>query len=231
MKNKNSLLILFGVDACLELLAPFLFPGNIYIRFITKPMLMLLLFLYVLTHIELSSKNNILIALIFAWLGDVFLMIPGSDPLFFQLGLGSFLVMQIAYIYLFLKQSSFLSFLSVKYLALTLVPVILYVSLFLNFLLPYLVEDLRIPVILYALALGSMMYFSLQRILSASQNNFWLVLIGALLFVISDSLLAFAKFYYSFPLNSFLVMLTYILSQLLLIKGLVTFVPVQKNKC
>jgi len=230
MKNNNLFLILFAFDACMELFFPFWFPEHVYIRFVTKPLLMTFLFLYVQSHIDLSNKSNILFALFFAWLGDVFLLIPGDNALFFQLGLGAFLIMQIAYIRLFFKQTSYLTFVSLKYLALTILPVVLYVVLFLNFLIPYLVEELILPIILYALALGSMMYFSLQRFRSASFNNFCLVLMGALLFVISDSLLALAKFYYSFPGNSFFVMLTYILSQFFLIKGLVAFVPLQKNK-
>lgn len=228
MKSNTIFLILFGLDAFLELIIPILLPNFNALRFVTKPLLMIFLFLYVLSIKELSNKIIILIALFFAWLGDVFLMIPGSNPLFFQLGLGSFLVMQVVYILLFLKQSFHLKFIPIRYIVLTMIPIILYVGLFLNFLLPNIVEGLQLPVVVYAFALGSMMYFSLQRIQFSSRNNFWLVAFGAFLFVVSDSLLAFGKFYYSFPGNSFLVMSTYILSQLLLIKGLVTFVPIQK---
>lgn len=228
MKSNTIFLILFGLDAFLELIIPILLPNFNALRFVTKPLLMIFLFLYVLSIKELSNKIIILIALFFAWLGDVFLMIPGSNPLFFQLGLGSFLVMQVVYILLFLKQSSHLKFIPIRHIVLTMIPIILYVGLFLNFLLPNIVEGLQLPVVVYAFALGSMMYFSLQRIQFSSRNNFWLVAFGAFLFVVSDSLLAFGKFYYSFPGNSFLVMSTYILSQLLLIKGLVTFVPIQK---
>lgn len=228
MKSNTIFLILFGLDAFLELIIPILLPNFNALRFVTKPLLMIFLFLYVLSIKELSNKIIILIALFFAWLGDVFLMIPGSNPLFFQLGLGSFLVMQVVYILLFLKQSSHLKFIPIRHIVLTMIPIILYVGLFLNFLLPNIVEGLQLPVVVYAFALGSMMYFSLQRIQFSSRNNFWLVAFGAFLFVVSDSLLAFGKFYYSFPGNSFLVMSTYILSQLLLIKGLVTFVPIKK---
>jgi alkenylglycerophosphocholine/alkenylglycerophosphoethanolamine hydrolase len=68
-------------------------------------------------------------------------------------------------------------------------------------------------VLVYALALGSMLYFAFQ--ISSAQLR-W----GAFLFVVSDSLLAFGKFYFEYPWNSFAVMSTYILAQLLLIHAL-----------
>ncbi|MFM6949142.1 MAG: lysoplasmalogenase [Aquirufa sp.] len=229
MKSTNWILYFFGLDACLELLAPFLFPSIHSLRFVTKPLLMILLSFYVFNQQGLNSKKTILLALFFAWLGDVFLMIPGSNPLFFQLGLAAFLLMQITYITIFLKQIIPLDQISIQHRILSLLSIVVYVALLLNFLLPNIVEGLRIPVIIYAFALGSMLYFALQRIQISTSNNYWQIAMGAFLFVVSDSLLAFGKFYYSFPGNSFIVMSTYIISQLLLIKGLVTFVPVHKK--
>jgi hypothetical protein len=43
---------------------------------------------------------------------------------------------------------------------------------------------------------------------------------GAFFFVVSDSVLAYGKFYYSFPGISSVVMVTYILAQLLLMSAL-----------
>lgn len=229
MRSTSWILYFFGLDACLELSAPILFPSIDYIRFFTKPLLMVLLFLYVYGQQGLIGKKTILLALFFAWLGDVFLLIPGSQPLYFQLGLAAFLLMQIIYIIIFLRQIRPFLQISIKHRILSFLSIALYVGLFLNFLLPNIVEGLQISVIIYAFALGTMMYFALQRIEVSTSFNFWQIAAGAFLFVASDSLLAFGKFYYSFPGNSFVVMSTYILSQLLLIKGLVTFVPVHKK--
>jgi len=94
-----------------------------------------------------------------------------------------------------------------------LVPVLVYVAGFLAYLYPSLPAALLGPVVVYALALGSMLYFAFQlRVLTLN--------VGAILFVISDSLLAFAKFKFEYPWNSFAVMSTYILAQLLLIQAL-----------
>lgn len=198
MQISNWCLRLFYVDAVLELLAPWLFPD---LRFVTKTLLMLLLAGFV----GLESKS-LLFVLLFAFLGDVFLLVPGDSPLYFQLGLGSFLVMQFAYIRLFhLRSRGFWHW--------SLLPIAIYVVSLLSFLWPHLAEGLRIPVLVYAVALGAMLYFGIKL---SDQVIFW----GALLFVISDSLLALGKFYYAIPGNSFWVMSTYILAQLLLITRL-----------
>ena len=198
MRLSDLCLRLFYVDAVLELLAPWVFPEA---RYVTKPLLMLLLAGYV----GLESKS-LLVVLFFAWLGDVFLLIPGDNPLFFQLGLGSFLLMQIAYIRLFHAHTS-------QFWHWSLGAIMVYVVSLLSFLWPHLSEALRIPVLVYAVALGAMLYFGIKM-------GDKVIFFGALFFVISDSLLALGKFYYAIPGNSFWVMSTYILAQLLLITRL-----------
>lgn len=198
MRLSDWCLRLFYVDAVLELLAPWVFPD---LRYMTKPLLMLLLAGFV----GLESKT-LLVVLLFTWLGDVFLLFPGDKPLFFQLGLGSFLIMQFAYIRLFHAHKS-------QFWHWALGAVMVYVVSLLSFLWPHLSEDLRIPVLVYSIALGAMLYFGIKM-------GDKLIFYGALFFVISDSLLALGKFYYAIPGNSFWVMSTYIMAQLLLITRL-----------
>ncbi|MEY4954358.1 MAG: hypothetical protein RI981_443 [Bacteroidota bacterium] len=198
----NRVLIAYGLVSCMELLA-----SHSAIRYVTKPLLMILLGIFVYGFgLKPAMRNALLCTLFFAWLGDVFLLIPGGAALYFQLGLGAFLIMQITYIRQFVK----LGALRWSYV---LVPVLLYVIGFLAFLYPNLPAALLAPVVVYALALGSMLYFAFQI------SNFELRW-GAFLFVVSDSLLAFGKFYFEYPWNSFAVMSTYILAQLLLIRAL-----------
>lgn len=198
MRLSEWCLRLFYVDALLELIAIGVYPD---LRYLTKPLLMILL----AGVVGLESKS-LLFVLFFAWLGDVFLMLPGDDPLFFQLGLGSFLVMQFAYIRLFHLRS-------IRFWHWSILPILLYVFGLLYFLWPYVGVALRIPVVVYAFALGAMLYFATKL---RDQILFW----GAFLFVASDSLLALGKFYYAIPGNSFWVMGTYILAQLLLMAHL-----------
>lgn len=198
----NRILVAYGIVSIAEL-----FASHSAIRYVTKPLLMILLGVYVYTlGLKPTVRNALLFTLLFAWLGDVFLLIPGNSALYFQLGLGAFLIMQFAYVRQFIK----LGALRWSYF---IIPVLVYVFGFLWFLYPNLPAALLPPVILYALALGSMLYFAFQ--ISSVQLR-----VGAFLFVVSDSLLAFGKFYFEYPWNSFAVMSTYILAQLLLIHAL-----------
>jgi len=192
------------------------------LRTLTKPLLMPMLMLYVISQTHILIRNKLLFILVFAWLGDMFLLIPGNSPLYFQLGLGSFLIMQIAYIRLFSSQSSAGYFIVDQWFSLPIIPVLIYVVGFLAFLLPLIPVALYVPVGLYALALGAMLYAAYLRKMDSS---YYLIFIGAIFFVISDSLLALAKFYFSFSGNSIYVMFTYIIAQLLLILGLCKLQP------
>ncbi|UAJ14495.1 lysoplasmalogenase [Aquirufa lenticrescens] len=206
---KNVFLKLFWLDAILELLSPILFSNFPEIRYVTKPLLMILL----MGHIaQENPKPALFITAIFALLGDVFLMLPGDSPLFFQLGLGAFLIMQVSYICLFAKQASEEAWIP-AYARSPLAGALIYVFSFLAFLNPYLAGGMKIPVTLYAFALGSMLYFAIRL-----KNQ--TIVLGAFFFVVSDSVLAFGKFYYSFPGISTVVMSTYIVAQLLLISAL-----------
>ena len=206
---KNLFLKLFWLDAILELVSPVLFPTCPEIRYATKPLLMILL----MGHIaQENPRPALFFTTLFALLGDVLLMLPGDSSLYFQLGLGSFLIMQLSYIRLFTQQASGLAWVP-AHARLPLGGVMIYVFLFLAFLSPYLASGMKIPVTLYALALGSMLYFAIRL-----RNQ--TIVLGAFFFVVSDSVLAFGKFYYSFPGISFVVMSTYIVAQLLLISAL-----------
>jgi uncharacterized membrane protein YhhN len=206
---KNIFIKLFMLDAVIELLSPLLLASYPEVRMVTKPLLLILL----MGHIALENPRPALFfTALFALLGDVFLMLPGDSPLYFQLGLGSFLIMQGSYIRLFAKQASEEAWVPV-YARKPLVGVFIYVFSFLAFLNPYLADGMKIPVTLYAFALGSMLYFAIRL-----RNQ--TIVLGAFFFVVSDSVLAYGKFYYSFPGISTVVMSTYILAQLLLIRAL-----------
>jgi uncharacterized membrane protein YhhN len=159
MKMRNLFIKLFFIDSLLELFSPVIFPGVPEIRYATKPLLLILL----MGHIaQENPRPALFFTAIFALLGDVFLMIPGDNPLYFQLGLGSFLVMQVSYIRLFAKGNAESWFPS--HARLPLAGILIYVFSFLNFLNPHLTDVMKIPVTLYAFALGSMLYLSLIHI-------------------------------------------------------------------
>ncbi|MCA9718848.1 MAG: lysoplasmalogenase [Myxococcales bacterium] len=54
---------------------------------------------------------------------------------------------------------------------------------------------LTIPVALYSLAIGAMMWRAAARVTRAAPRDVWLAVAGAILFAISDTLIAFNKFH------------------------------------
>ena len=75
--------------------------------FITKPLLMILLMVWVYrsNFNQPKIKNLLILALMFSWLGDVFLMFLPWFEKSFLLGLGAFLLAHVFYINVFVQES------------------------------------------------------------------------------------------------------------------------------
>lgn len=172
---------------------------------ITKPLLMPIL-IWMAFQLNIKEKN-LYIALFFSLLGDIFLMFGGE--LYFMLGLGSFLLAHIFYILLFKSQFKFSLLKALPFAAATL-------SYFM-FIKGGIDPNLLIPVSVYCLVITLMGIFAAGRKTNNSSYN--LVLFGSILFIISDSLIAFNKFYAPLPASSFWVMSTYGLAQFLIVLG------------
>jgi uncharacterized membrane protein YhhN len=188
------------------------------VRIISKPLLMILLILGVAASKirPTAFKYLLLAALFFSWLGDLFLLFDEAHSLYFIGGLLSFLIAHLFYIILFVKMKTILNPRStINKRAVFFL--LLYVGILFVLLYPKL-GALKIPVILYALVLASMLIASLY---ACSLSKRWqnACIIGALLFLLSDSILALNKFQNPFPTASFLIMLTYGLAQLFIVLG------------
>lgn len=79
--------------------------------------------------------------------------------------------------------------------------------------------DLKVPVMIYALVIVLMVINALFRYGHTTMKSFWLVFVGAILFMISDSLLAFNKFVVPIDGAGFWTMLTYITAQYGIVQG------------
>ena len=188
-----------------------------------KPLLMPALALPILLKIT-PSKTFLLIlgGLACSWLGDVFLLFESYGSIFFILGLASFLLAHICYICFFAGINPGIRGLLTKR------PIFLFlvgaycVGLYL-LLLPSL-GTLKIPVLIYAVVIGCMLLCSMNvypKLLKPANVNF---IAGALLFVVSDSVLAFNKFYQPFSGAGFIIMLTYCAAQFYIVKGFLAYV-------
>jgi uncharacterized membrane protein YhhN len=189
---------------------------------ITKPLLMPLLWGTLWVNRQGLSKQLfrwLLGALICSWLGDVLLMWD-NGALSFLLGMAAFFAAQLAYVVVFLSSATHAASQSQPTqkhwwsFPLLLIAVGIYLYLY-----PHL-DEMRWPVLVYILAISSMILSALHRLSHKKSVGGWLVFVGALCFMLSDSLLAINKFVSPIPQAGFLVMLSYLLAQWLLLKGM-----------
>jgi uncharacterized membrane protein YhhN len=149
----------------------------------------------------------ITIGLLFSLVGDVLLLGPDR---FFTLGLLAFLLTHIAYLFAFTRGTHFPARLGVWILYLLFAACC-------NFLLfSRLPAGLRLPVAVYSIFLLSMAAQAMGRSFLLRTSAAQLAAIGALLFVLSDGLLAFNRFYKPLPLAPLLVLLPYYAAQWLI---------------
>lgn len=195
------------------------------LMYVSKVMLMPLLAMYFYYHSKNISKYKfIYLALFFCWLGDIFLMFPRGESypnskLFFICGLGAFLIGHLNYIVHFISEVKTKIKLSyvVKspYLVL---PFILYIVVLLRLLYPTL-GTMKSPVTIYSIIIILMLLAALNRKNVVNSTSFYFVFVGAIFFVFSDSCIAINLFYEPFELARMTIMSTYIVAQLIIIKG------------
>lgn len=196
-----------------------LFFGNENTAWFLKPLLVPFLLLAVYFHERFTTKKVLLTALTLSWIGDIILMFADKGELYFIAGLIAFLLSHISYIILFskqlkiyLKKSKIIFWVGVTAIAFYLIVMML-------ILLPSL-GDLKIPVFVYALTISIMLLFALKGFLNWQKPANIYILIGATIFVASDSILAFDKFHAPLQYSSFLIMATYLLAQYLIVTGI-----------
>lgn len=187
------------------------------IHYIAKPAIvisLIVLFLRTSESLPKAIKRTTLLALAFSVLGDVLLMFVDHSPHFFTLGLIAFLTAHVMYVIVFLKHrhkhKSPLGFIAV---------LLVYAASLFYFLNGNLGE-LFIPVLVYMLVILSMATTAYLRKDQVNILSYGLVFLGALLFMVSDSILALNKFYTPIPWSNISIMLTYSLAQYLIVIGI-----------
>jgi len=158
--------------------------------------------LAVLAFSSIPGIKGILIGvgLLFSGCGDILLHIDGVA--YFVYGLGSFLIAHLFYIAAFIRQPAFVRSRLPVLLAIGAYGVIMGVVLF-----PRL-GDMLIPVAAYLFIILAM---GISAALGTANRT--LVIVGALLFILSGSLIAITRFLTPVPLSDYLIMITYYLAQ------------------
>jgi uncharacterized membrane protein YhhN len=176
---------------------------NVPVYFVLKIIPIAILFFVVYKTPKFFGKTILLFALFFSACGDLLLSFD-----LFIFGIAAFLIAQLHYATHFvrhwrgLKTRWLLSLLMVGYM------------LFMAWLLMPHLGELRLPVLAYLIVISLMGLMAIQSSLSLQ----WSVL-GALVFIVSDSLIAVNKFIHPIPMSGEAIMLTYYAAQWLIITG------------
>ncbi len=153
-------------------------------------------------------------ALFFSFWGDVLLLF---NTQYFVHGLASFLFAHILYIKI---SAGYLEKVSIKKIAVTSFPFVIFFFALLTLIFAHL-GAMKIPVIFYGLTISSFGAVTLLNYVSEkSTANLWLFL-GAILFILSDSLLAINKFYQAKEIYGISIMITYVVAQYLICKSMI----------
>jgi uncharacterized membrane protein YhhN len=216
MKNQASSAIYFltGLTCIILLNQSGFWPGFIVKAFIIPVLIILLL----LNIKPLTNRLHrfMFAGLFFSWTGDIFLEFSKDNSGMFILGLGAFLLAHVMYFTVFILTPGKNTILNKRIWLL--IPVIIYGAALVS----YLYNDLanmKIPVIIYATVILAMLSGAINRKEKVIKKSYYLVLAGAILFLISDSMIAIAKFSHQFNSSGILIMSTYIVAQYLIVTG------------
>jgi uncharacterized membrane protein YhhN len=225
---RKAAIVLFFLVSLGELLS-----GVIHfqaLHLICKPLILISLGVYYWLKSSEHRSTLVLLAIFFSFGGDTFLMFDQSNSMFFILGLVSFLISHVFYILAYRQYRDELlteGLQGIQRIRLAF-PIILAGTGLVIVLYPVL-GALKYPVMAYALVLVLMVLNALFRFGRTNNRSFWLVFAGAILFMLSDSILAINKFLEPIAHAGFFIMSTYILAQFLLIEGLCAHFDSKKN--
>lgn len=179
--------------------------GPAWFGLLGKPLPVIALLLWLRQAPASSYRRWVSIGLVFSLLGDLLLEWPQD---LFVFGLGAFLVAHLAYLVAYLGSTRRLA------------PVALLASVVVAGCMFGLLANaglgaLLIPVACYSLAIGCMLWRALARVgaASISRQSAWLAAGGALLFVLSDSLIGINRFVQPFEGARIAILATYWLGQ------------------
>lgn len=220
MKTK-LFIILFAIIVILELIFGSLESYTSW-HYFTKPAIVISLLLFFITnadHLKFSVKLTTILALLFSLCGDVLLMLVSKSENFFIAGLVSFLLAHIMYILVFLRDGNR------KKSSIPFIVLLLVYATGLFWLIKDGLGDLLIPVLVYMTIILGMATTAFTRKGMVLHHGYVYVFIGAILFMISDSLLAINKFHYTLPFSNISIMSTYAAAQFLIILGIIKSYP------
>lgn len=172
------------------------------LHYVFKPLTTLLIAVMVMRAVspQPGYRRAVLAGLVLSLLGDVFLMLPGD---WFAFGLGGFLLAHLCYLRAFRLRGDWFR---------PVWPVPIYgaiAAVVLACLWPHLPALLKVPVVIYVIALAGMAAQAAAIWRSRPAVTTALAALGGACFVVSDALLAVDRFAAAIPFASVWVLLTY----------------------
>ena len=182
------------------------YSGPDWIIYVFKPLTTILILTIAITGGAESTpayKIAIVIGLFFSLAGDVLLMLPAD---LFMFGLISFLIAQVCYIIAFTSGIGF------NFKLPSLVPVLVY-GVIVYALLSENLGGMRVPVIVYMLVILTMVWQAWERRHALGDRAARFAFIGAALFVLADTSLAWNRFRGEFAAERALTLIIYYTAQ------------------
>ncbi len=223
---KIILFVLFGLVLFIDcfLIIKNLNQYRVFTKTLLVPVMLLAIFIESQNTKHKRSRILVNIAFLFCFIGDLFLL-TDSHPKNFIFGLCSFLLAHLFFSFFFYRLKPFSSKYRVFIFSVALA--ILGYVLALLFLLRRIVsrQSLEIPVSVYTIMLGFMLLTAINssnnRSIKKIATTYFIP--GALLFVLSDSILAINKFYVELAYSGVMIMISYAAALFLFANGITRF--------
>lgn len=199
-----TLLVLLSATFCIR--AKYKKSHNQLLIFKPLTIILIILIATIFPSIDQKYKIFIIAGLIFSLLGDTFLIFPEQH---FKKGLFAFLVGHICYILAFTVSGG------IHFTLWIFLPIALVSIIYLQYILQY-SGKMKIPVSIYIVIIAIMGWLAVERFNSTPTLGTFLAAMGALLFMISDAVLALNKFSKSFFYAELIILATYFTAQWLL---------------
>ncbi|RBQ11340.1 lysoplasmalogenase [Pedobacter miscanthi] len=196
------------------------YTNNIQLRYFSKPLIVvvLLVWLYVGSNLKGRFHKRIFTGLIFAWAGDILLMLQNGRTTYFIFGLLAFLICHIFYIRAFTLDHKSNPSHKTPYFLWAVGAFAIFCSGLFFYLQPHL-GPMQFPVLMYAIIICVMALMAVNRYGKVNIFSFKLILYGALFFLLSDSVLAVSKFAQPILQSGALIMASYMIAQYLIVYG------------
>jgi len=199
------------------------YAGLWWAYYLTKPLPLILIFIFYKMNsgsIKGSSFRNLMLtAFLFCDAGDTLLMFTNRGEQFFIAGLLAFLTGHILYTSAFFTEITKIRPWRQHWAQLAFSALLVVYGAEFYILNRFSFGSLWLPVMVYCMAITAMGVAATMRDLNHSKIPYLKVVAGAVLFIVSDSLLATNKFIVQFELAGLLVLSTYFIGQYLIATG------------